>query len=109
MAEKTIKNKLLYQIIALLGVLFGLFFLGNALIMWLGSIVVTPIGFLFGLGEANSYNTLLEQLTNLWWHVVPGIAGAGLCIVFQVPAILLLWGSVKLWQRTKVPEEASAS
>jgi len=94
-------RKRIFQIAGAIGALFGILSFLMAAMMWLGSVVVTPLGFLFGLGEAGNYETLLEKSVNLFWHVVPGIVGAAIALTFLIFAILLLWGSRSVWSRAK--------
>jgi hypothetical protein len=92
-----------YRITGVLASLLSVFFLANAAIMWTGGIMLTPIGILFGIGEASNYTTMGDKLTNLFWHVFLGVAGFGYCLVFKLVAALLAWMSLKLWQRANEP------
>lgn len=93
----------------MLGAFVGSFLLAHTVMMWAGGMVVTPLGFLFGLGESEKYETTLEDLTNLFWHVIPGIAGFGLSVVSFITAGLLFWGSPTAWRRVNQPRGESAS
>jgi hypothetical protein len=96
-------NKLLfYKISCVLGLVIGLPLLGIALHLWLGALIYTPIGFLFGIGEASSYPTMGQSLTNLWWHIAPGLAGFVVSLVTLIIGAILTIGGLKLWQCSKV-------
>lgn len=94
-------KKWFYCMLSVLSVSIGSLFLFIAAQMWLGAVLIAPLGFLFGLGEMSSYGTLREGLINLWWHTVPGLAGGGLSLVFMILTTLLLWGGISAWHHTK--------
>jgi hypothetical protein len=92
--------KMIYRGLGVLIALIGVIFLAQAMTMWVGGVILTPVGFLFGIGEAGNYATMNEKLTNLFWHVVLGIAGFGYSLVFKIVAALLFGGSWLLWRRS---------
>jgi hypothetical protein len=89
----------IYRIVGILAGLAGFLFWAHGVMMWLGGIIITPLGFSFGVSEASSYATTGEKLTNLFWHVVPGVVGFGLSLVSFLAAVLLVWGSISAWRR----------
>ena len=93
-------NKIFFRIISVLCALIGAVSLALTALMWFGAVCITPLGFLFGLGEMGSYTTLLKKSTNLWWHVAPGLAGGGLSLVFMILTALLLWGCISAWRHS---------
>lgn len=92
-------KKKFFRLMGVLGALLGSLVLVFAAVMWLGGIIVTPLGFLFGIGESSSYETLQEILTNLFWHVAPGFVGLVCGAICSGITFLLFWGSWIVWRK----------
>ena len=85
--------------------LLGLISLVLAGQMWLGGAIILPVGFLFGVGEMNSYEVLQNGLINLWWHVFPGLFGFGFGLVLLILSGFLFLVSLLAWRRTYKDQE----
>ena len=94
-------NMRFYRIIGVLCALIGTMSLIFTALMWLGALLLIPLGFLFDLGEMSNYDTIREDLINLWWHIAPGLAGFAFSLVFMILTALLLWGCMSAWRHSK--------
>jgi hypothetical protein len=92
-------RRIFFRLVSGLGALLGILVLVFAAKMWLGGVIVTPLGFLFGIGESSSYETFQEILTNLFWHVAPGLVGLICGAICSGIAFLLFWGSMIVWRK----------
>lgn len=93
-------RKWIYWVISIILAITGLGSLFMTALLWLGTVILTPLGFLFGISEFVNYETTQKDLINLWWHVAPGLIGYVLSFIFLGLSGLLIWSFISIWQRS---------
>jgi hypothetical protein len=88
------------RIMAVLGLSIGFLFSALAVHLVTGAVVIMPISFLFGMGEMDWYESTAEALTNLWWHVAPGLVGGALGLLSVVVSGMFVAGGLLLWEKS---------
>jgi len=88
-----------YRALGALGALGGFLSLSMATLFMVGTALVGPMGFLFGLGEMAWYATWGERVVNMTMHVLPGAVSLAFAGAFLVAGGASVWGAWAAWRR----------